>query len=63
MLSWAFCFLGIAIVAGIFGFRGVAGTATSIAKLLFILFLILFVVSLLFGGGNTSLNPAFYPLA
>ncbi|MEX1248408.1 MAG: DUF1328 family protein [Anaerolineales bacterium] len=27
MLDYAICFLGIAIVAGIFGFRGVAGVS------------------------------------
>ena len=58
MLNWALCFLGVAIVAGIFGFRGVAGTATSIAKVLFGLFLVLFVISLLFGG-DMSFAPAF----
>lgn len=50
MLGYALCFLGIALVAGLFGFRGVAGTATSIAKVLFAIFLFLFVLSLLFGN-------------
>ncbi len=54
MLSWAVTFLIIALVAALFGFRGVAGTATGIAKVLFVLFLILFVVSLLFGGSPNA---------
>ena len=46
MLRWAFVFLIIAIVAGIFGFAGVMLAAAGIAKLLFYVFLVLFVVSL-----------------
>lgn len=49
MLSWALWFLIIALIAGLFGFRSVEGTATGIAKGLFFLFVILFVLSLLFG--------------
>jgi uncharacterized membrane protein YtjA (UPF0391 family) len=49
MLSWAAVFLIIALVALIFGFTGLAGTAVWIAKVLFIVFLILFVVALIFG--------------
>jgi len=46
MLRWAFVFLMVAIVAGIFGFAGVMVAAAGIAKLLFYVFLVLFVVSL-----------------
>jgi uncharacterized membrane protein YtjA (UPF0391 family) len=49
MLSWAIIFLVLAIVAAIFGFGTLAGTAAWIAKVLFILFVVLFIVSLLFG--------------
>ena len=49
MLSWALTFLVVALIAGVLGFGVVAGTAASIAKILFLLFLILFVVSLIFG--------------
>jgi uncharacterized membrane protein YtjA (UPF0391 family) len=49
MLSWALLFLVIAIIAAIFGFGVIAGTAAAIAKILFFVFLVLFVVSLLFG--------------
>ena len=50
MLSWAFTFLIIALVAALLGFTGIAGTAAGIAKFLFGLFLIvclvLFTISL-----------------
>jgi uncharacterized membrane protein YtjA (UPF0391 family) len=49
MLSWSVTFLIIAIVAALLGFGMVAGTAATIAKLLFIVFLVLFVVSLVSG--------------
>jgi uncharacterized membrane protein YtjA (UPF0391 family) len=49
MLNYAFTFLVIALLAGILGFGIIAGTAASIAKVLFILFLVLFFVSLLRG--------------
>ncbi len=49
MLNWAVTFLIIALVAGVLGFGGIAGTSVGIAKILFAVFLVLFVVSLLFG--------------
>lgn len=49
MLNWALWFLIIAVIAALFGFRGVAGTATGIAKGLFFIFIILFILSLIFG--------------
>ena len=45
MLSWALAFLVIAIIAAIFGFGGIAGTAVSIAKLIFFVAIILFLIS------------------
>ena len=53
MLGYAITFLLIAIVAGILGFGVIAGTAASIAKVLFVLFLVLFVFSLLRGGKSS----------
>lgn len=50
MLGWAIGFLVIALLAGLFGFRGVEITAINIAQLLFFIFLILFIISVLFGG-------------
>jgi len=53
MLSWAFTFLIVAIIAAILGFTGIAGTAVGIAKFLFGLFLVvclvLFVLALFTG--------------
>jgi uncharacterized membrane protein YtjA (UPF0391 family) len=47
MLGWAFTFLLIAIIAAVFGFGGVAATASGIAQILFVVFLALFLVSLI----------------
>ena len=49
MLGWALTFLVIAIIAAIFGFGGVAGTAAGIAQVLFYIFIAIFIISLLFG--------------
>lgn len=49
MLGWAVTFLIIALIAGVLGFGVVAGTAASIAKILFFVFLVLFVVGLVMG--------------
>lgn len=59
MLRWAITFLIIAIIAAIFGFGGIAATATGIAQILFYIFLVLFLVALLFGllGGRTPTPP------
>lgn len=49
MFSWALMFLIVAIVAGIFGFTGIAGTSAGFAQILFVVGLIAFVISLLVG--------------
>jgi len=49
MLKWAFIFLIIAIIAGIFGFTDVAHAATTIAQWLFGIFLVLFLGALIIG--------------
>ena len=49
MLSWALTFLVVAIIAAIFGFGGIASTASGIAQILFVIFLALFLVGLLVG--------------
>lgn len=46
MLRWAVIFFVVAIIAAVFGFGGIAGAATDIARILFFVFLILFAVSL-----------------
>lgn len=56
MLSWALLFFVIALVAAALGFGALAGTAASIAQLLFVGFLILTVVVLLTGRGRGMLT-------
>lgn len=52
LLYWAVVFLIIALVAALFGFGGLAGTAMSGAQLLFWVAIVLFVVSALVGVLN-----------
>ena len=47
MLNWALTFLVVALLAAVFGFTGIAGTAAGFARLLFFLFIVLFVISLI----------------
>ena len=49
MLKWAFVFLLIAIVAGIFGFTGVEQASATIAQWLFGIFLMLFLGAIAIG--------------
>jgi uncharacterized membrane protein YtjA (UPF0391 family) len=49
MLNWAITFLIIALIAAVFGFGVLAGTAMEIAKILFVVFLVLFVISFFMG--------------
>ena len=53
MLNWALTFLVVALIAGVLGFGGIAGTAVGIAKIIFLVFLIAFVVSLFVGRRNS----------
>ncbi len=55
MLYWALVFFIVSLVAGIFGFGGVASATAGIAQILFYVFLVFFVVTLIAGlasGGN-----------
>lgn len=52
MIYWAAIFLVIALVAGVLGFSGIAGTAVNIAWILFVVGLI--VAVLLFVLGRRS---------
>jgi uncharacterized membrane protein YtjA (UPF0391 family) len=57
MLKWALIFLVIALIAGLLGFTGIAGTSMAIAKTLFFIFLVIFLVLLLAGlflGGTLA---------
>lgn len=49
MLKWAFIFLIIAIIAGIFGFTDVQAASATIAQWLFGIFLVLFLGALAIG--------------
>jgi uncharacterized membrane protein YtjA (UPF0391 family) len=49
VIGWAATFLIIAIIAGVLGFSGIAGTAVNIAWVLFVVGLILAVVFALIG--------------
>ena len=46
MLRWIIIFLGIALVAGLLGFRGVASTALGIAEILIYIVVILIVIGI-----------------
>lgn len=50
MLYWTLIFLVVALVAGVFGFGGVAEASAGIARILFGIFLVLFIASLAFGA-------------
>lgn len=49
MIGWAVTFLIIALIAAVFGFSGIAGTAVNIAWILFVVGLVLAVVFFLTG--------------
>jgi uncharacterized membrane protein YtjA (UPF0391 family) len=46
MLHYSLIFLIVALLAGVLGFGVIAGTAASIAKVLFVIFLVLFIASM-----------------
>jgi len=45
MLTWSLFFFILAIIAGIFGFGGIATTSAGIAQILFYIFLFALIVS------------------
>ncbi len=47
MLNWALTFFILAIIAGVLGFGGLAGTFVWAAELLFTVFIVLFVAALI----------------
>jgi uncharacterized membrane protein YtjA (UPF0391 family) len=49
MLQYAITFFIVALIAGVFGFWGVAGLATEIGKILCVVFAVLMVITLLGG--------------
>ncbi len=50
MLHLVITLLIVALIAGLLGFGGIAGTAVGFAKIIFVVALVLFIVSLIFGG-------------
>lgn len=54
MLRWAAIFFVIAIVAALFGFTSIAGSAMDIAKVLFFVFLVLAVLIFVFGRNRKA---------
>ena len=52
MLHWTLVFLVVALVAAALGFGALAGTAATIAKILFGVFLIFWLISLVTRGGR-----------
>ncbi len=57
MFAWAAIFLIIALVSGVFGFGGLAGTAVGIAQTLFWIGLLLFIVTLLYSFATGRKGP------
>lgn len=49
MLKWALIFFLISLIAGFFGFTGVASGARTIAKILFFIAVAIFLIILVFG--------------
>jgi len=47
VLRWALAFFIIAIIAGLFGFTGIASGGSEIARFFFFFFVIVFIVSLI----------------
>jgi uncharacterized membrane protein YtjA (UPF0391 family) len=59
MLHLVITLLVIALIAGLLGFGGIAGTAVGFAKIVFVIALVLFVVSLISGGLRGSFGAGF----
>jgi uncharacterized membrane protein YtjA (UPF0391 family) len=55
MLYYAVVFFVIALIAGLFGFTGVAAGAATIAKFLFGLFIVLFLVTVVLALAGISI--------
>lgn len=49
MLKLALLFFIVSLVAGVFGFGGIATATAGIAKILFFIFIVLFLITLILG--------------
>ena len=47
MLAWALIFAVVALVAGVFGFGGVAPARAGIARILFFISIVIFLITLI----------------
>jgi uncharacterized membrane protein YtjA (UPF0391 family) len=56
MFRIAIGLLVVALLAAIFGFGGLAGTATDLAKIVFVVALVLAVIGFLMGRGKAALG-------
>jgi uncharacterized membrane protein YtjA (UPF0391 family) len=54
MFRWSLIFLTVAVVAGFFGFSGIATSTTEIARVLFFIFLVLFFAELVRNRRHTD---------
>lgn len=55
LLRWTVIFLVLALLAGVLGFGGLAGSFAYIGKILFFIFVILLIASFIFGRGRGGL--------
>ena len=53
LLRWTVIFLILALLAGVLGFGGLAGSFAYIGKILFFVFVVLLIASFIFGRGRT----------
>jgi uncharacterized membrane protein YtjA (UPF0391 family) len=49
LIKWAIIFFVISLIAGVFGFTGIAAGARGIAKVLFFIAVAIFLIILVFG--------------
>ena len=61
MLNWSITFFIMAVIAGVLGFSGLAGTFVDIAKFLAVIFVLLFIISLIYSIMSGRRPPASLP--
>jgi uncharacterized membrane protein YtjA (UPF0391 family) len=57
MLRAALLFFIVALIAALFGFTGIAATASGVAQILFVIFLVLFLGALILGIASGRSRP------
>ncbi|CAI9122048.1 DUF1328 domain-containing protein [Brytella acorum] len=53
LLRWTVIFLILALIAGVLGFGGLAGSFAYLGKILFFIFVVLLICSFIFGRGRS----------